>query len=83
MVCHHDRTAAEIEVGMDLNEKRISVSVTTLEFKSAGTGTRLTFTEHAVFLDGGDKPEDREHGTKELLGSLDEELRRETTTQKS
>jgi hypothetical protein len=41
----------------------------------AGSGTRLTITEDGVFLDGHDKPEYREHGTKELSNSLAEALR--------
>jgi uncharacterized protein YndB with AHSA1/START domain len=55
---------------MDCGDARISVSVTTVEFKAAGSGTQLTFTEQGVFLDGGDTPQMREHGTKELLDSL-------------
>jgi uncharacterized protein YndB with AHSA1/START domain len=55
---------------MDCEDARISVSVTTVEFKAAGTGTQLTFTELGVFLDGADTPQMREHGTNELLDSL-------------
>jgi uncharacterized protein YndB with AHSA1/START domain len=60
---------------MDCDDARISVSVVTVEFKHAGEGTLLTLTEQGVFLDGLDKPADREHGTRELLKSLDEALR--------
>ncbi len=60
---------------MDRDETRISVSVATVEFEPAGSGTRLIFTEQDVFLDGHDKVEYREHGTKELLNSLDAALR--------
>jgi uncharacterized protein YndB with AHSA1/START domain len=60
---------------MDRDETRISVSVATVEFAPAGTGTRLIVTEQGVFLDGHDKVEYREHGTKELLNSLDAALR--------
>jgi hypothetical protein len=60
---------------MDRDETRISVSVATVEFEPAGTGTRLIVTEQDVFLDGHDKVEYREHGTKELLNSLDAALR--------
>jgi uncharacterized protein YndB with AHSA1/START domain len=49
---------------------RISVSVTTVELLPDGDGTHLRYTEQGVFLDGEDKPELREHGTKELLDKL-------------
>jgi uncharacterized protein YndB with AHSA1/START domain len=62
---------------MHLDEKRISVSLATVEFKPAGAGTRLVFTEQAVFLDGYDDPAAREHGTRALLDNLGAELRRE------
>jgi uncharacterized protein YndB with AHSA1/START domain len=55
---------------MDCSDARISVSVTTVELKPAGAGTQLTFTEQGVFLDGGDTPQIREHGTRELSDSL-------------
>jgi uncharacterized protein YndB with AHSA1/START domain len=50
--------------------KRISVSVTTVELKPAGKGTKLTFTEQGVFLDGLDNPAQREAGTKQILDKL-------------
>jgi uncharacterized protein YndB with AHSA1/START domain len=61
---------------MHLDDKRISVSLATVEFKPAGAGTRLVFTEQAAFLDGYDDPADRERGTRELLENLDADLRR-------
>ena len=61
---------------MHLDRTRISVSLLTLEFKAAGTGTRLILTEQDVFLDGFDKPADRERGTRDLLDKLEAELRR-------
>jgi Uncharacterized conserved protein len=57
---------------MDMDDIRISVSVTTVEFKPTDGGTKLIYTEHGVFLDGHDTPEQREHGTKELLDKLGE-----------
>ncbi|OLD65117.1 MAG: polyketide cyclase [Acidobacteria bacterium 13_1_40CM_2_68_5] len=63
---------------MHLDEARISVSLATVVFKSEGTGTRLTFTEQGAFLDGYDDIADRERGTRELLDSLDDEVRRES-----
>jgi uncharacterized protein YndB with AHSA1/START domain len=65
---------------MHLDDMRISVSLATVEFKPAGTGTRLVFTEQAVFLDGADNSADREHGTGELLDSLGAELARVPAT---
>ena len=62
---------------MHLNEARISVSVATVEFQKKGAGTRLVFTEQGAFLDGLDKPADREHGTGELLNALGAELKRQ------
>lgn len=59
---------------LDMDETRLSVSVTTVEFKPEGRGTRLIFTEQGVFLDGHDTPEQREHGTKLLLDKLGEVL---------
>jgi uncharacterized protein YndB with AHSA1/START domain len=53
---------------------RMSVSVTTVELLADGDGTHLRYTEQGVFLDGEDKPELREHGTKELLDKLGEAL---------
>ena len=63
---------------MDLDGRRISVSLATIEFKSAGKGTKLIFTEQGAFLDGYDSVADREHGTRELLDSLGRELERLT-----
>jgi uncharacterized protein YndB with AHSA1/START domain len=60
---------------MDRDQTRISVSLATVEFEPAGAGTRLIVTEQGAFLDGHDKPEFHEHGTKELLDSLDAALR--------
>ena len=50
--------------------KRISVSVSTVELKPAGKGTKLTFTEQGAFLDGLDNPAQREAGTKQILDKL-------------
>ncbi|HEY0797964.1 MAG TPA: SRPBCC family protein [Candidatus Baltobacteraceae bacterium] len=60
---------------MDIGETRLSASVTTIELKGAGTGTQLRFTEQGVFFDGHEDPEIREHGTGELLKSLERALR--------
>jgi uncharacterized protein YndB with AHSA1/START domain len=62
---------------MYMGEARISVSVTTVELAAEGAGTRLTFTEHGVFLDGLDDPALREEGTGHLLDALGADLRGE------
>ena len=62
---------------MHMDDKRISVSLATIELEPAGKGTRLIFTEQDAFLDGYDIPADREHGTGGLLDNLGKELRRE------
>lgn len=65
---------------MHLDDMRISVSLATVELAEAGAGTRMVYTEQAVFLDGLDSSTDRERGTRELLDSLDAELRRAPAT---
>jgi uncharacterized protein YndB with AHSA1/START domain len=52
------------------NSERMSVSVTTVEFAPDRDGTRLTYTEQGVFLDGIDKPEARQEGTTWMLDNL-------------
>jgi uncharacterized protein YndB with AHSA1/START domain len=59
---------------MHRDGKRMSVSVTTVELLPTGGGTRLRYTEQGVFLDGEDKPELREQGTKEMLDKLGQAL---------
>ena len=53
---------------------RMSVSVTTVELLAAGPGTHLRYTEQGVYLDGEDKPELREHGTRAFLDKLGDAL---------
>jgi uncharacterized protein YndB with AHSA1/START domain len=65
---------------MHLDDKRISVSLGTVELKPAETGTRLVYTEQGAFLDGLDTPAQREQGTGGLLDALGEELRREAAS---
>ena len=59
---------------MHRDGKRMSVSVTTVELVPAGAGTQLRYTEQGVFLDGEDKPELREQGTREMLDKLGQAL---------
>jgi uncharacterized protein YndB with AHSA1/START domain len=62
---------------MHMDDKRISVSVATVEIRPASAGTRLVMTEQGAYLDGYDKPKDREQGTVEFLNSLGAYLERE------
>jgi uncharacterized protein YndB with AHSA1/START domain len=55
---------------MHLDDRKISVSLTTMELKPAGTETRLVVTEQGAFLDGYDDAGKREHGTGMLLDRL-------------
>jgi len=55
---------------MAADDTLTSVSVTTVEFALAPSGTTLTFTEQGVFLDGADTLTIREKGTGELLDAL-------------
>lgn len=55
---------------MHRGDERISVSLTTIELEPHGDGARMTLTEHGVYLDGYDTPQQREHGTIELMNSL-------------
>jgi uncharacterized protein YndB with AHSA1/START domain len=65
---------------MHLDDKRISVSLATVELEPAGTGTRLTYTEQGAFLDGYDDAGSREHGTRGLLDQLGAALAREAAS---
>jgi uncharacterized protein YndB with AHSA1/START domain len=62
---------------MDIDGVPISVSVTTIELKREGSQTHLTFTEQGAYLDAFDKPEMREHGTREILEQLVKEIDRQ------
>ncbi len=59
---------------MDIDGKRISVSLATIEFKPEGMGTKLKLTEQGVYLDGFDNPDLREKGTSDLLDALGRSL---------
>jgi uncharacterized protein YndB with AHSA1/START domain len=61
---------------MQVDEKRISVSLATIEFEPAGGGgTRLILTEQGAYLDGGfDGNAGREKGTRGLIDNLENYL---------
>ena len=59
---------------MHTGERRISVSLGTVQLEPQGDGTRLTYTEQGAYLDGFDTPEQRESGTGGLFDALGEFL---------
>ena len=65
---------------MDVDGERMSVSVATVELTPTDGGTRLTLTEQGAFLDGLDRVEYRERGTREMLDALGRELAVQTAT---
>ena len=62
---------------MHRDEPLMSVSLSTVEFLAAGSGTNLRYTEQSVFLDDLDTPREREHGTRSLFDQLAEALGQE------
>ena len=61
---------------MRLDDRKISVSLATIEFKAApGGGTRLLLSETGAFLDGYDDVGSREHGTNFLMDRVGESLK--------
>ena len=55
---------------MRLDGRKISVSLATFQFKSAGTGARLIMTEQGAFLDGYDDSGSREGGSRQIIEKL-------------
>jgi uncharacterized protein YndB with AHSA1/START domain len=60
---------------MHLNDKKISVSLATMQLKAAGDKTTLQVSEQGAFLDGYDDAGSREHGTGHLLDALGASLK--------
>lgn len=60
---------------MHLNDKKISVSLATMQLKAEGGKTTLMVTEQGAFLDGYDDAGSREHGTSHLLDALGASLK--------
>lgn len=61
---------------MTVDGRRMSVSLVTIVLAAEAAGTRLTYTEQCVFLDGADTPAEREAGCRDLLDALATELAR-------
>lgn len=59
---------------MNVNGRRVSASLVTVELVATERGTDLTFTEHAAFFDGGDGSRVREFGWREVLEKLGHEI---------
>jgi uncharacterized protein YndB with AHSA1/START domain len=68
----NERIVTTYEMYMD--ETRTSVSVASVEFTPAGSGTLLVMTESGAFLDGLDNVESREEGTRGILDQLGKSL---------
>jgi uncharacterized protein YndB with AHSA1/START domain len=60
---------------MYVDDKKISVSLATVEFVPSGSGTTLVYTEQGVFLDGYEDAGGRERGTRCLMDQLEAALR--------
>jgi uncharacterized protein YndB with AHSA1/START domain len=60
---------------MHLGDKKISVSLASLQLKSQAGKTMLTMTEQGAFFDGYDDAGSREHGTGLLLDALGASLK--------
>jgi uncharacterized protein YndB with AHSA1/START domain len=60
---------------MHLDERKISVSLATIELRAEGGKTNVSVTEQGAFLDGYDDAGSREQGTGHLLDALGASLR--------
>ena len=61
---------------MHLDDRKISVSLSTVALEPAGAGTGMTYTEQAVFLDGYDDAGSRQNGSGALFDALEAALKR-------
>jgi uncharacterized protein YndB with AHSA1/START domain len=59
---------------MKIDGKPISVSMTSVELTPVDGGTRLTLTEHGIYLDGYEDKGSREHGVGWQIDKLGETL---------
>jgi uncharacterized protein YndB with AHSA1/START domain len=60
---------------MHLDDRKISVSLATMQLKAEGGKTTLKVSEQGAFLDGYDDAGSREHGTGHLLDALGASLK--------
>jgi uncharacterized protein YndB with AHSA1/START domain len=63
---------------MHLSGKHHSVSLASVEFRPAASGTKLVFTEAVAFLDGTKSAEGRKHGTAAHLDRIAQQVDRST-----
>jgi uncharacterized protein YndB with AHSA1/START domain len=67
-VVRHERLVYSYVMHMD--DRKISVSLATMQVKADDNGATLTVAEHGAFFDGYDDAGSREHGTAYLLDGL-------------
>lgn len=65
----NERIISAFTVHMD--EKILTSSQGTTEFRAGGKGTKLKYTEQIVFLDGSDHLADRIHGTQAMFDLME------------
>lgn len=61
---------------MTIDGAALSSSLASMELIAEGDGTRLRYTEHAMYLDGNDQSDGRREGCEGLLERLATELQR-------
>ena len=73
---------ARIIFGYDiqLDTRRLSVSLVTVQFEPSRAGTRMLMTEYIAYLDGHEDLEARIRGTNEGLDRLNRELQSSSST---
>jgi uncharacterized protein YndB with AHSA1/START domain len=59
---------------MTIGTKPLSASLVTVQLVPSSNGTLMSYTEQGAYFDGADSVEGREHGTRELMDKLAEEL---------
>lgn len=59
---------------MHMGDRKLSISLATIEFKAVSGGTRMVVTEQGAFLDGYDDAGSREQGTRGLMDKLEASL---------
>jgi uncharacterized protein YndB with AHSA1/START domain len=59
---------------MYVGDRKLSVSLCTIDIKPVGKSTQLTMTEQGAYLDGVEDGSQREAGTRELLEKLGKSL---------